>query len=133
MGWSIGYDERWKRDIGYGVPAICDHPECNTEIDRGLAYVCGDDPYGGEHGCGLFFCQKHKSFEAVPVGSAALDDDECDAKSLCQRCSSQQEPFSPKPETYEWLEWKLTDESWQHWRDENPEEVQQMKKLIEVK
>lgn len=26
MGWSIGYDDKWFRDIGYGVPAYCDHP-----------------------------------------------------------------------------------------------------------
>jgi hypothetical protein len=62
MGWSIGWDGTWKRDIGYGVPAYCDHPECSAEIDRGLSYVCGGDPYGGEHGCGLFFCGKHKKW-----------------------------------------------------------------------
>lgn len=50
MGWSIGYDNNWKRDIGYGVPATCDHPDCNEEIDRGLAYVCGNEPRGGEDG-----------------------------------------------------------------------------------
>ena len=59
MGWSVGYDSKWERDIGYGVPAICDHPGCNKEIDRGLGYVCGGEPYGGEHGCGLFFCGEH--------------------------------------------------------------------------
>lgn len=37
MGWSIGFDTRWKRDIGYGVPAECDHPTCGAQIDRGLA------------------------------------------------------------------------------------------------
>lgn len=41
MGWSIGFDSNWNRDIGYGVPAFCDHPGCTAEIDRGLAYVCG--------------------------------------------------------------------------------------------
>jgi hypothetical protein len=46
MSWAIGYDGRWKRDIGYGVPAYCDHPGCNEEIDRGLAHVCGGEPYG---------------------------------------------------------------------------------------
>ena len=30
MGWSIGYDEKWQRDIGYGVPAICDYPGCTA-------------------------------------------------------------------------------------------------------
>jgi len=51
MGWSIGYDEDWKRDIGYGVPSICDHPDCNKEINRGMNYVCGGQAYGGEDGC----------------------------------------------------------------------------------
>ncbi len=37
MGWSIGYDDNWKRDIGYGVRATCDHPACNAKIDRGLS------------------------------------------------------------------------------------------------
>ena len=55
MGWSLGYDSNWNRDIGYGVPAYCDHPYCNEEIDRGLSYVCGDALYGGDRGCGLFF------------------------------------------------------------------------------
>ena len=36
MSWSIGYDDNWDRDIGYGVPAYCDHPGCNEEIDRGF-------------------------------------------------------------------------------------------------
>lgn len=53
MSWAIGYDENWKRDVGYGVPAICDHPGCNEKIDRGLAFVCGGEPMGGEKGCGL--------------------------------------------------------------------------------
>ena len=60
MGWSLGFDDNWNRDIGYGVPAICDHPECNKEINRGLAHVCGDEPYGGDDGCGLYFCDEHK-------------------------------------------------------------------------
>lgn len=54
MGWSIGYDKKWKRDVGYGVPTTCDHHDCNEEIDRGLSYVCGGDIYGGERGCGLY-------------------------------------------------------------------------------
>ena len=44
MGWSIGFDRRWNRDIGYGVPATCDQPGCGADIDRGLAFVCGGDP-----------------------------------------------------------------------------------------
>ena len=105
MGWSIGHDNNWNRDIGYGVPAYCDHPGCGAEIDRGLSYVCGGEPYGGEHGCGLYFCGKH----LYPK--------------KCQCCTEDKEPFPPKPDHPKWIHWKLTDSSWQQWRDENPEEV----------
>ena len=27
MSWAVGYDENWKRDVGYGVPSYCDHPD----------------------------------------------------------------------------------------------------------
>lgn len=103
MSWSIGYDENWRRDIGYGVPAICDHPGCNEPIDRGLGYVCGrGEPYGGEDGCGLYFCTKH--------GGGGL----------CEHCAKEDgETFDPKPDAPEWIAHKLTDESWQRWRDEN--------------
>ena len=108
MGWSIGYDEKWKRDIGYGVPAWCDHPDCNEAIDRGLAHVCGGQPYGGEHGCGLYFCGKHLYL----IGQK------------CERCHPRHKPpFQPKPEHPDWIKHKLTDESWQEWRNENSEAV----------
>lgn len=58
MSWAVGYNEHWQRDIGYGVPSICDHPGCDKEIDRGFDFVCGLPPYG-ENGCGLYFCNKH--------------------------------------------------------------------------
>jgi hypothetical protein len=121
MGWSIGYDSNHKRDIGYGVPAVCDHPDCNAEIDRGLSYVCGGEPYGGEHGCGLFFCEQHRTFEEVPI-----DDDphaESDAKMLCDRCAHGLEEFTPKPDIKEWRDWKRNDPSWAQWREENPDEA----------
>jgi hypothetical protein len=113
MGWSIGYDDNWKRDVGYGVPATCDHPGCDVAIDRGLAYVCGGDPYGGEHGCGLFFCEKHRYY-------AARRDAE-----LCARChaSRHNNPFKPKPDTAEWITHKLTHPSWAEWRAEHPDFV----------
>ena len=87
MGWSIGYDTNWGRDIGYGVPATCDHPECNEKIDRGLSFICGAEPYGGKKGCGLYFCHAHlqgypqrcercaevpQGFRCVPVGGRRL-------------------------------------------------------------
>jgi hypothetical protein len=114
MSWSIGYDENWKRDIGYGVPATCDHPGCAEEINRGLSYVCGGDPYGGEHGCGLFFCTKHRMYAG----------DRRENASLCTRCYwGKGATYTPSPDVSEWISHKLTHESWQRWRDENPEEV----------
>lgn len=115
MGWSIGYDSTWKRDIGYGVPACCDHPGCTAEIDRGLSYVCGGEPYGGDHGCGLYFCQSH-------LRSAGKRRDHAQ---VCDRCMKGRgsTSFAPSPDHPDWIAWKLTDESWQQWRDENPEQV----------
>ena len=116
MGWSIGYDTNWKRDIGYGVPAKCDHPECNEDIDRGLSYVCGGELYGGDKGCGLYFCGSH-----LFIGE--------DGTQLCEQCLDGKESFNPKPDTAEWIQWKLTEESWQQWRDENPEAVAELAKV----
>jgi hypothetical protein len=101
MGWSIGFDSKWDRDIGYGVPAVCDHPGCNAQIHRGLAYVCGGEPYGGDKGCGLYFCERHRY------------------RVLCERCHSDKEPFKAKPDTARWINHKATHPSWAKWRAEN--------------
>lgn len=103
MGWSIGFDSNWKRDIGYGVPAVCDHPRCCKEIDRGLSFVCGGQPYGGEKGCGLFFCSEHLSMT--------------ERGQLCPKCCRyDKNPYKPKPDTQEWTDFKMTDPSWEEWR-----------------
>ncbi len=107
MGWEIGYDIKWHRDIGYGVPAFCDHPECTEEIDRGLSYVCGGEPFGGEMGCGLYFCEKHR------CSGACLRN--C---SLCERCAADEPPFDPKPDHPRWTHHKATDPSWAKWRED---------------
>jgi hypothetical protein len=126
MGWSLGHDSRWGkfgRDIGYGVPAVCDHPDCNEAIDRGLSYVCGTEPYGGDHGCGLHFCGKHLSYQ----------DRGEDCPQLCERCAHEPEPsmpFEPKADTAEWINHKLTDESWAAWRTHNAEEVAAMRATV---
>ena len=107
MGWSIGYDPAWDRDIGYGVPAFCDYPGCSAEIDRGLAYVCGGGPYGDPNGCGLYFCEVHLR----------------GADQLCERCEAGEEPFPLSAEHPRWIRHKLTNLSWQEWRDANPSEA----------
>ncbi len=116
MSWSIGYDSNWNRDIGYGVPAICDHPSCKEKIDRGLSYVCGGEPYGGKHGCGLHFCYTHLLIT--------------EKGQLCARCASEKKPFDPKPDLPEWVIWKLKDTSWQEWRNENQSAVILLKKSL---
>ena len=126
MGWSIG--DFNGRDIGYGVPATCDHPGCGVMIDRGLSYVCGGQPYGGKDGCGLFFCQDHLDYS----------DNEAVTGQLCERCLNPDKagnvtPFDETPDVPQWIRHKLTDESWQRWRDENPDEVTAMQKQIEMK
>ena len=112
MGWSIGYDSNWERYVGYGVPAYCDHPKCNAEIDRGLSYVCGDDLYGGERGCGLYFCSAHLIMsERLPQ--------------LCERCKNRRKSFKPKPDHLRWVYHQMTDVSWREWRVENGLETEQ--------
>jgi hypothetical protein len=116
MGWAIGYDTTWNRDVGYGVPAWCDHPKCNEKIDRGLAYVCGNQPYGGETGCGLYFCGQH-----LRMGRCGEDGD---PNMHCPRCNAYKPPYKhPKPDHQEWIVHKLRHESWGPWRLENPEKT----------
>ncbi len=113
MGWCIGYDSKWKRWIGYGVSAYCDYPGCNKQINRGLAYVCCEqEPYGGESGCGLYFCNDHSNGEGK-----------------CERCVAGKEPFKPKPDHPIWINHILTDDTWRQWRSENPEWVEENSKI----
>jgi hypothetical protein len=115
VGWSLGYDSTWDRDIGYGVPAYCDHPKCMAEIDRGLAHVCGNAPYGGERGCGLYFCGEHLTYDG-----------------LCPRCAAyRRTPYKRiAPEHPRWIEHKLTDESWAYWRAKNPRAVHALRQQL---
>jgi hypothetical protein len=43
-----------------------------------LAYVCGGDVYGGEHGCGRFFCYDHLD--------CYFDSDDNCSPQLCEEC-----------------------------------------------
>lgn len=107
MGWSIGYDHIWCRDIGYGVPAYCDFPGCNEEIDRGLSYKCGNDQCDFE--CNLFLCSNHQYV------SYCCDDCTVSAKTK---------------EHPDWIRHKLNDPSWKQWRDENPDEVVRLHNML---
>lgn len=131
MGWSIGYDEKHARDIGYGVPAICDHPDCDAKIDRGLAYVCGGEPYGGEFGCGLYFCEIHLYYVRSQDSRGPTP---CRFPQLCERCVESGDAFQPKPDDPMWMKFKMADESWAKWRKENghPEPTPEMIEEIRV-
>jgi len=114
MTWAVGYDSYWERDVGYGVPAFCDYPDCKAEIDRGLSYVCCDsEPYGGEIGCGRYFCPKHE----MPQWGK-------DDVMFCGHSGMNADYYSA--DHPDWIKHKLSDESWQQWRDENKELVENL-------
>ena len=127
MSWAVGFDSTWNRDIGYGVPATCDRPKCGEAINRGLSFVCGSEPRGGEDGCGLYFCEAHL---AGVVESTETDDLTVRYAYVCERCEAGEPPFEPTPDTAEWLNWKLADESWAQWRIENAAEVERITALV---
>lgn len=125
MSWAIGFDTKWNRWIGYGVPATCDYPDCGEQIDRGLSYVCGSDPYGGEYGCGLYFCSAHLYPLEVDDRVVMV----CDRSPyLGDDCVHGM--YEPTPDTREWLEHMLDDESWAQWREENPDQVADAKQKL---
>jgi hypothetical protein len=72
MGWANCGEDSAGRPIGYAFAATCDHPGCDKEIDRGLAYACGgmhgEGCLGGEDdidweasypSCEKYFCYEH--------------------------------------------------------------------------
>lgn len=109
MSWAVGYDDNRKRDIGYGVPSICEHPGCDAQIDRGMGYACGGCHYEGEGCCALYFCGSHLHY---PRWLGEM---------VCERCADGEPPFEPKPDTEEWINHKATDPSWEQWRKEQAE------------
>lgn len=140
MGWSIGYSKKHNRFIGYGVPAPCDHPGCATLIDRGLGYVCCDMP-DHEKSCQAYFCEEHRENYVYPdeiedmnqdeLSQLGLDADEdysdCDGPICCRHT------FEPHKESIQMVEFILTDESWQKWRDAYPTETANLKRVFDEK
>jgi hypothetical protein len=77
MGWANCGTDDLGRPIGYANEATCDQDGCEAQIDRGLAYVCGNMHGGGDLGCGKYFCAPHLICVETKYG-------ECDQ--LCQAC-----------------------------------------------
>lgn len=140
MGWAIGTGENG-RDIGYAVPAICDHPDCNEEIDRGFSYCCGE--YTTDEGCGLYFCGSHLMTVENPLTDE--EDDNAYSPQLCDACALYwklrqiddevawelaPKGYEPKPDALKWVYWKLHDMSWDEWRKNNPEATEAMEERL---
>ena len=76
------------KEAGYLVEAKCEHPGCNAEIDRGMAYACGGSA-GDQGGCSCegYFCYEHlhivetkeDSHERTELGTCPC---------LCAQCTS---------------------------------------------
>lgn len=132
MGYAVyKVGHRWG---GYGVPAVCEHPECMEEIDRGMAYACGGEPFS-EYGCDRYFCGKHRHYTGFKCDGSDErcdhdDDCACEFVEVCERCRDGKAAFDYKPECKEWVEHLLNDESWGEWRKENPEEVEKLKVFL---
>ena len=128
MGWAVGWDQRTGRVIGYGVPAVCEEPGCDKKIDRGLAYACG-----GMNGCARFFCDDHL-YLVWPEGAETDDGwdgpDYYSGHGLCGQCLDVALPYPLKPERKKWLRHVLSHESWDRWRQEEPELADQYREEL---
>lgn len=126
MGYQIY--EVGERFGGYGVPAFCEHPDCNEEIDRGMSYACGGEPFS-EFGCDRYFCSKHRKLTcSVHEDESECDEneDDCEYVEVCERCKKGEEPFDYKSEHPDWIKHLLTHESWAEWRKNNPKKVKEL-------
>ncbi len=117
MGYQVyQVGDRWG---GYGVPAVCEHPKCNEEIDRGISYACGGEPFS-EYGCDRYFCGEHRVYHCFNVGRGR----EC--VEVCERCAKKRDSFPYKPEHPDWVKHLLTDVSWKKWRKNNSKKVKEL-------
>lgn len=48
---------------GYLHEGPCEKKDCSEITDRGLDGLCGNEPGGGETGCGGYFCPDHISYD----------------------------------------------------------------------
>lgn len=146
MGYSVYYSDKNTRFQGYAMHAYCDHPGCKNEIDRGMGYVCcGNQDH--PNSCGGFYCAEHADLCTLiseDEFEEALDDEEVqeqlesygltempvfDEDGYFYHC--QHEPIEKDKEHPQWLNHVLTDESWEEWRNANPEMRQKYQDLLD--
>lgn len=126
------------RYIGYGVTSICDHPECNTVIDRGMGYACCDGlAHNGK--CEGYFCLAHLENYLYFDELGDLNENELDALGLDVDDLPEEEDspiykcnhgIHEGKESVEWLSFILNDDSWAKWREINPLYVTHYEDLI---
>ena len=76
MSWAYGETASGKQ-AGYAVRCTCEHEGCKAQINRGLAYACGDSHGEDEFSCDGYFCSEHLYYvELKDVGT----------KQLCATC-----------------------------------------------
>lgn len=136
MGYEVYESKNNWRWQGHGVPAVCDHPDCNVLVDRGMGYACCDDPKH-TNSCGGFFCSTHAEL-CTPIYEDEFEDLEKDeVKELLSEYDLTEMPTfdqsgvffqcGHEPIQYKehrsWLSFILEDESWEKWRGRNPEAV----------
>ena len=147
MSWCIGFSKEQNRDVGYGVPAICDHPGCSNAINRGIGYLCCED-ISHVASCQGYFCEDHRhnytlgdeledmepeELEELEELGVNIDDPETQlriAEGDIIRCHHQ---AIERKESAVWLEHCLTDDSWETWRNQNPAMVTAYQKALENK
>ncbi len=138
MGYGV-YQISNGRWGGYGVPAYCEHPDCNEEIDRGFGYACGGEPFS-EYGCDQYFCSKHLQMVGFQDNGELYPDylcdhdysDKCECvwKEVCESCATGHKVSFPyKPEHPTWIKHLLKDKSWATWRKNNPQKVKELRAL----
>ena len=101
MGWANCGEDRDGRRIGYAVAARCDHPGCETEIDRGMAYACGGHHGEGDGACHKYFCDAHRRHYIAeniggprggnPVCQQCYDEFVAENGSICRECHGEGE------------------------------------------
>lgn len=59
MGWAdCGTNPDTGDEMGYAHEGVCSEPGCETKIDHGLSYLCGEMHMDSET-CSRYFCSEH--------------------------------------------------------------------------